>query len=260
VGIGIKWTLDDKKFLTDNYGTMDNILIGEKLNRKASSVKIYAFKKGLRKYLSSEKYGVRSWHPNRIAMMVYMSKAMFRSKKQYSMEDICYVVSAKPKHIYNTIYKYNLDIGNASKKFLSQKQLDYIKNKYPTMSTLSISLEIGISVNSVHQYARNLKVKKYKRKKNEPISTICRWSKEDELFLLNNYQTKDYIKIAKLLSKESCKVRQKIINLGLSAERLKIYQQGYLRFNYTYDWEIAEKLDYVDFWRRGGQLIYERAS
>ena len=261
--MGALWTLKDMKYLTENYGLIENIKITEELNKKMPSLMNYIMRLGFRKYLKDEKkqLKINDWHPNRIAMLIHM----YETKKnrsdcmKYTVEDMSYVLNVKSKRIYDAIYEYGLKTSRYSPmKNLTQKQLDYIKREYPTTSTLKLALELDISTGCVCRYARILKVKK--RTKSKPILIKPRWSKKDTDFVINNYQTLHYTKIAGFLLKEPWCVKSKIDSLGLSEDRLKIFAKGNIRFYYTYDYEIVLKLDYINYWKERGVDSYCRQN
>lgn len=110
---------------------------------------------------------------------------------------------------------------NAKKKFippnkivLTEYQKQYIKDNFFKMTNEAIAAELGLSKTYTRMYAYSLGLKR---------SDVCRWSKEQNEFFLENYSTignKELVKLLnekfpgqKVITKKS--ISKKFLTLGI---------------------------------------------
>lgn len=103
----------------------------------------------------------------------------------------------------------------------AKEEVDFLKDNYQSMSNEELARELGIKQKSVENKLHNLGLKRKKIKKRHI------WSKEEEQFLRDNYQSMSNSELASKLGVKKKSVANKLSHLGLKrADKNKSYRVG----------------------------------
>ena len=135
-------TEEEKQFILDNYKTMTNIEIAEKLGRTKNTINTLKYKLGITK-----KYNT-------------LSNAT-EEEKQFILDNYKTMTSKEmAKKLNRTEYSINVirrNLGLAKRKKFTEEEKQFILDNYKTMTSKEIAEKLDSSVITINQYKRKFK-------------------------------------------------------------------------------------------------------
>lgn len=218
------WTVEEEKYIYENYKKRNINEISKELNRRNVSVRVKMIRMGLHNPTRIR----RLWTPeeNKFLIENYKTKTISEIAKDLGRDTD--TVRNRMKNI--GIYKspYNGCWNKEEKKFLQEN-----KDK---MTIEEISERIGRS--QLATYSMLLRLSKERKKR--------KWSCEEDKFLIENCNSMEYKEIAKILQRTVSSVGSRALHLGL--KKIHSYteeERNFIKYNYGKKTikEIAENLN-----------------
>lgn len=242
------WTDEEKNYLINNYEnkdiSKDEMMVYLGVNLKQLDYQANQILKLYRKGPITKRFKFTKKHEDYL-------------KRSYENPNVS--VEKIAKHIGAD--DVNIVIRKAFKMGLRRKVLDWtykdvqkVITSYSTGNTMKIAADLGKTPTAVTRMANKNGVKKtmfkngvYTLKKAKCTKQRDTWTK-DEGLLIEIFESKDLKHLSRIFKKTTGAIEAKLMRMDINEKRLKVYKGGQIEFLYNNKSEIAEKLDYCDFW------------
>jgi len=248
------WSKSDDKYIVENYPNK-NIMLGTmsiKLGMSENAIHIRASRLGIKRGISDldqyliDNYGKEDCIPKEIASKFCVSLS----------------------HVYNRAAELKLVTPHEYGETTTSKYNE-ITQRYSKDNTVALAISLGVSEYTVRRIASKEKIRKAKKikKQNKKPKVKPRWTKEQELFLKENYYKMTSNDMMSIFHKSSSSINSKLRHMGLRDGSLKIYCIGSIKFTYITEEEKRRKYEYVTMYlqllnqnKRGDYYVIRKAS